>query len=66
MAPPFPQRTRNVNLQLQVCYVLEKADWPYEVLVVSKNIWGHYPKISTEDPPSGTPMKSLTSKQLNA
>jgi len=55
MAPPFPQRTRNVNLQLQVCCVLEKADWPYEVLVVSKNIWGRDPKISTEDPPSGTP-----------
>jgi len=55
MAPPFPQRTRNVNLQLQVCYVLEKAEWPYEVLVVSKNIWGRNPKISTEDPPSGTP-----------
>jgi hypothetical protein len=44
MAPPFPQRTRNVNLQLQVCCVLEKADWPYEVLVVSKNIWGQAPK----------------------
>jgi hypothetical protein len=45
MAPPISSahaKTQPANASF--CCVLEKADWPYEVLVVSKNIWGNRPK----------------------